>query len=46
LSAGAENFSLRQCVETGSGARSASYPPLPPFRGGKAAGTWSWPLTI
>jgi hypothetical protein len=47
IPAGAGNFSLRHHVQTGSGAHPASYlmrtgGSLP---GGKAAGTWSWPLT-
>jgi hypothetical protein len=40
LPAGAGNFSLRHCVQTGSGAHSASYPVATKgsFPGGKAAG--------
>jgi hypothetical protein len=44
----AGNFSLRYRVQTGSGAHPASYPmgTRGSFRGGKAAGAWSWPLTF
>jgi hypothetical protein len=47
ISAGAGNFSLRHCIQTGSGAHSSSYPmgTRGSFPGGKAAGAWSWPLT-
>jgi hypothetical protein len=43
---GAGNFSLRHCVQTGSGAHPASYPMRirGSFSVGKAAGAWSWPL--
>jgi len=43
----AGNFSLHHRVQTGSGAHPASYPmgTRGSFPGGKAAGTWSWPLT-
>jgi len=46
--AGAGNFSLRhRCVQNCSGAHPASYPlgTRGRFPGGKAAGSWSWPLT-
>jgi hypothetical protein len=45
--AGAGNFSLHHCVQNGSGAHPASYPmgTRRCFRGSKAAGAWSWPLT-
>jgi hypothetical protein len=45
--AGAGNFSLHR-VQTGSGAHPASYPmgTSDSFVGGKAAGSWSWPLTF
>jgi len=45
--AGAGNFSLHHRVQNGSGANPASYPmgTRGSFLGGKAAGTWSWPLT-
>jgi len=39
---GAGIFSLRYCVQTGSGAHSASFPVC---TGGKVAGAWSWPLS-
>jgi hypothetical protein len=44
--AGAGNFSLHHCIQTGSGAHPASYPTgtTGSFSGGKAAGAWSWPL--
>jgi hypothetical protein len=44
---GAGNFSLHYRVQNGSGAHPASYPigTEVSFRGGKAAGAWSWPLT-
>jgi hypothetical protein len=44
--AGAGNFSLHHCVQTGSGARPASYPmgTRGSFPGDKAAEAWSWPL--
>jgi hypothetical protein len=44
--AGAGNF-FHHRVQTGSGAHSASYPmgTRGSFPGGKAAGSWSWPLT-
>jgi len=44
----AGNFSLLHRVQTGSGDHPASYPMGSTggyFPGGKAAGTWSWPLT-
>jgi hypothetical protein len=43
----AENFSLRYCVQTGSGAHPASHPVGTGayFPGGKVAGEWSWRLT-
>jgi hypothetical protein len=45
--AGARNFSLHHRVQNGSGAHRAYYPvgTRGSFRGGKAAGAWSWPLT-
>jgi hypothetical protein len=45
--AGVWNFSLRHCVQTGSGAHPASCPMGIGgfFSGGKATGVWSWPLT-
>jgi hypothetical protein len=45
--AGAGNFSLHHRVQNGSGAPSASYSmgTRGSFPGGKAAGSWSWPLT-
>jgi hypothetical protein len=45
--AGAGNFSLHHCVQIGSGAHPASYPmgTRGSFRGGKAAGACSWPIT-
>jgi hypothetical protein len=45
--AGAGNFSLHHRVQTGSGAHPAPYPMGTGgfFAGGKAARTWSWPLT-
>jgi hypothetical protein len=47
IPAGAGNFSLRQRVQTGSGAHLASYPmgTKGSFLGSKAAGAWSWPFT-
>jgi len=44
---GAGNFSLRHRVQTGSAAHPASYSigSGGSFPGGKAAGTWSCPLT-
>jgi hypothetical protein len=41
------NFSLHHHVRNGSGVYPASYPmgTRGSFRGGKAAGVWSWPLT-
>jgi hypothetical protein len=44
--AGNGNFFLYHCVQTGSGAHPASYPMgnSGSFLGGKAAGSWSWPL--
>jgi hypothetical protein len=43
----AGNFSLHHLVQNGSGFPSASYPVgnRGSFPVGKAAGTWSWPLT-
>jgi len=43
----AGKFSLRRCVQTGSGAHQASYPRRTKgtFPEGKLAGAWSWPLT-
>jgi hypothetical protein len=43
----AGNFSLHHRVQNGSGAHPASYlmGTRGSFLGGKAAGTWSWPLT-
>jgi len=40
-------FSLCHSDQTGSGSHPASYPMgnRGSFPGGKAAGTWSWPLT-
>jgi len=48
LPAVAGNFSLHHLVKNGSGAHPASYPMGTggSFPGGKAAGAWSWPLTI
>jgi hypothetical protein len=45
--AGAGNFSLHHCAQIGSGAHPASYPmgTSSSFSWGKAARTWSWPLT-
>jgi hypothetical protein len=45
--AGAGNFSLHHCIQTGSGAHPASYPVGTggSFPDGKAAGVWSWQLT-
>jgi len=45
--AGAGNFSLWHCAQTGSGAHPASYLMCTggPFPGFKVAGLWSWPLT-
>jgi hypothetical protein len=42
------NFSLHHRVQNGSGAHPASYPmgTRGSFREGKAAGAWSWPLTL
>jgi len=42
----AGNFSLHHSVQTGSGAYPASYPvgSRGYFLGGKAVGTWRWPL--
>jgi len=47
IPAGAGNSSLRHRVQTDSGAQAASYPLGTGgfFRGSKAAGAWSWPLT-
>jgi len=47
FSVGAGNFSLRHCVQTGSGAHplSSSMGTRGSLPGSKAAGTWSWPLT-
>jgi len=44
---GTGNFSLRNHVQTGSGAQPASYPMSKSgsFPGGKAARAWSWPHT-
>jgi hypothetical protein len=44
---GAGNFSLHHRAQTRSGAHPASYPmgTRGSFPGGKAAETWSWPLT-
>jgi hypothetical protein len=41
------NFSLHHRVQNGSGAHPASYTmgTRVSFPGGKAAGSWSWPLT-
>jgi hypothetical protein len=46
--AGAGNYSLHHRVQNGSGAHPASYPigTRGSYLGGKAAGTWSWPLTL
>jgi hypothetical protein len=46
IPAEATNFSLRQCVHTGSGAHPASSQMGTggSFPGGKAAARWSWPL--
>jgi hypothetical protein len=46
FSVGAGNFSLRHRVQTNSGSHPASYPKGigGSFRGGKAAGAWSWQL--
>jgi len=43
----AGNLPLHCCIETGSGAISASYlmGTRGSFLGDKAAGSWSWPLT-
>jgi hypothetical protein len=43
----AGNFSLRHHVQTSYGAHPASYPmgTGSPFRGGKVAVAWNWPLT-
>jgi len=43
----AGNFSPHHRVQTGSAARPASYPmgSWSSFPGGKAADSWSWPLT-
>jgi hypothetical protein len=40
-------YSLRHRIQTGSGARPASYPMRTRdyFTGDKTAGAWSWPLT-
>jgi len=45
--AGAGNFSLHHRVQTSSGPHPASHPMgnKGSFPAGKAAGTWSWPLT-
>jgi hypothetical protein len=45
--AGAGNFSFHHCVQNGSGAHPASYPmgTRGSFLGGKAAESWSLPLT-
>jgi hypothetical protein len=45
--AGAGNFSLHHHVQTGSEAHPASYPmgTRGSFSGGKAAGSWRFPLT-
>jgi hypothetical protein len=45
--AAAGNFSLHHRVQNGSGAHPVSYPmdTRESFRGVKAAGVWSWPLT-
>jgi hypothetical protein len=42
-----QEFSRLHVFQTGSGAHPASYPMATEgsFRGGKAAGAWSWPLT-
>jgi len=41
------NFSLRHGVQIRSGVHLASYPvgTGSSYRGGKAVGAWSWPLT-
>jgi len=44
FSSGAGIFSLRHRVHTGSGAHPASGTEGS-FLGGKAVGSWSWPLT-
>jgi hypothetical protein len=46
IPAGAGNFSLHHRVQTGSEAYPTSYPMSNrgSFPGGKAAGSWSWPL--
>jgi len=40
-------FSLHQCIQTGYGAHTASYPTGTgdSFPTEKVTGTWSWPLT-
>jgi hypothetical protein len=45
--AGTANFSLHHRVQNGSGAHPASYQMSTrgSFPGGKAAGSWNWPLT-
>jgi hypothetical protein len=45
--AGAGNFSLLHCVQSGPAAHPVSYPmgTRGSFPGGKAAGAWSWPHT-
>jgi hypothetical protein len=45
--AGVGNFSVHHRVQNGSGAHPASYPmgTRGSFPGGKATGSWSWPLT-
>jgi len=45
--AGAGNFSIHHRLHTGSGAHPASYQMGTGgfFPGGKAAGSWRWPLT-
>jgi hypothetical protein len=42
-----QDLSFLHVVQTGSGAHPASYPMGTGgfFPGGKAAGTWSWPIT-
>jgi hypothetical protein len=44
----AGNFSLHHRLQNGSGTHPASYPMCTrgSFRGGKAAGEWTWPLTF